>query len=70
MLTHYEAPAASLGSYGFFEIVYLSWLCEVPTDSQLGGKCDDILSKAGLYVTGTGHHDILTSPDYTQIGVC
>ncbi|MCJ1440303.1 MAG: hypothetical protein MMC23_000786 [Stictis urceolatum] len=58
----------STGGYDPFELIYWAWLCEVPDDPQLGGRCPQVLADASLTVSETGHHDILTSPDYTQIG--
>jgi hypothetical protein len=46
------------------------WLCEVPGDAQLAGICDGLSQYSGnIIMSGTGHHDILTNPGYTQIGV-
>jgi len=53
-----------------FELVYFGWLCEKSTDPQLAGKCKTAQQYNSIsQVAGqTGHHDILTSHTYTQIG--
>lgn len=54
-----------------FELAYVSgWLCEIPSASQLGGKCPTYTSAGGMDLSSgeTGHADILKNPDYTKIG--
>jgi len=55
--------------YSPFELYYLSWLCEVPGDVGLGGKCAEILKISRINVIGQrGHHDILANTAYSKIG--
>ena len=59
----------SYAPFQHFQAAYLDWLCEVPSNPQLGGVCPQVLSVTCEDVAGqTGHHDILTSKIYTQIG--
>lgn len=56
------------GTADNFENVYLGgWLCEVPGAKGLDGACKQA-SNGWNYEGQTGHAEILTSPDYTQIG--
>jgi hypothetical protein len=51
-----------------FEHVYLGgWLCERSNLPGLDGACEKA-SEGWNYQGQTGHADILTSPEYTQIG--
>jgi hypothetical protein len=52
-----------------FEVYYLAWLCEVPGDKGLQGKCPQIVKMAGINVAGQrGHHDILAGKNQLTIG--
>ena len=55
-----------------FEIAYVGWLCEVPSDPELSAngvdQCALVKQVLNLYYTETGHHDILTSTSYSEIG--
>jgi hypothetical protein len=56
------------GKENEFENVYLGgWLCERPNAAGLDGACQSA-SNGWDYQGQTGHADILTSPEYTQIG--
>lgn len=61
-----------LGGDTPFEISFAAWLCEVSSDPELsaGGvnQCDLVEKVLHITQKGTGHHDILTSKSYTQIG--
>ncbi|KAL8836136.1 MAG: hypothetical protein Q9176_006516, partial [Flavoplaca citrina] len=64
---------ADLGAYTPFEIAYISWLCEVPSDT-LGNACADASKISPMNykdengVVNTGHHDILVDDSYKEIG--
>jgi hypothetical protein len=52
-----------------FEVFFLSWMCERPLDPALNGVCDMVFEVGRIDTAGqTGHHDLLASTDYTQIG--
>lgn len=51
-----------------FEHVFVGgWLCEIPTLAGLAGVCET-QSEGWTYQGQTGHAELLTSPDYTEIG--
>ncbi|KAF1981630.1 hypothetical protein K402DRAFT_398393 [Aulographum hederae CBS 113979] len=56
--------------YTPFEAFYMDFLCEVPTDAALGGKCPTVgdITSINYLGSGVGHHDILVSRDYSKIG--
>ncbi|MCJ1446429.1 MAG: hypothetical protein MMC23_006934 [Stictis urceolatum] len=59
----------STGPYSPFQLMYLAWLCEVPDDFQLEGRCPEVLEYAHMNDSGqTGHHDVLINPQYGEIG--
>lgn len=63
------ACGRSMGGYTPFEIVYYSWLCEVPNDPALQGRCPEILRISRIMSMGqTGHHTILAGKGYKRIG--
>ena len=54
-----------------FELCFVGWLCEVPSDSQLQSgtdQCALVKEVLNLVFSGTGHHDILTSSNYKSVG--
>ena len=54
-----------------FELCFVAWLCEVPSDPQLKkgtDQCALVKNVLRLVYSGTGHHDILTSDNYKSIG--
>ena len=54
-----------------FELTYVGWLCEIPSDPQLQTGTDQcaLVNNVLHYVYGeTGHHDILVSTSYNTIG--
>ena len=51
-----------------FELSYITWLCEVPTDAELEGQCQTVVDVLHMRYSDTGHHDILCSKSYTAIG--
>ena len=54
-----------------FELTYVGWLCEVPSDPQLQtgtDQCALVNNVLHYYYTDTGHHDILVSSSYKSIG--
>ena len=54
-----------------FELCFVAWLCEVPSDPQLKkgtDQCALVKNVLWLVYSGTGHHDILTSNNYKTIG--
>ncbi|KAL8826162.1 MAG: hypothetical protein Q9191_003969, partial [Dirinaria sp. TL-2023a] len=64
----------NLQGHSFFELAYLGWLCEGPP-SRLGSNgqqlCDLLqqVDPGDTYeLTETGHYEILTTPQYTDIG--
>ena len=67
-----STAVVDLGGNTPFELSYVAWLCEVSSDPQLsaGGdnKCDTVEKVLHMRYSSTGHHDILNSRKYTQIG--
>ena len=60
--------------YSPFEIAYMAWLCEVPSDPQLQASANDgvdvcslVQSVLHMEYSDTGHHDILVSSSYKSI---
>ena len=54
-----------------FELCFVGWLCEVPSDPQLKkgtDQCALVKNVLNLVYGSTGHHDILTSANYKSIG--
>ena len=54
-----------------FELCFVGWLCEVPSDAELQSgtdQCALVKDVLNLFYSGTGHHDILTSSSYQSIG--
>ena len=52
-----------------FGITYVAgWLCEVPTDPEISDLCGPANNVMHFVYSDTGHHDILTSTQYTNIG--
>lgn len=68
MVTKY---GGDLGGDTPFELSYVAWLCEVPSDKlKADGKdqCKLVSDNLHMYYTDTGHYDILTSTSYSKIG--
>ena len=67
-----QVATQSLNGDSPFELAYVAWLCEVPTDPELsdGGvdQCALVKTVLNMVYTDTGHHDILTSKAYSKIG--
>jgi hypothetical protein len=66
-----STPSDELQGYTPFELSYVAWLCEVPSDKlKTGGVDGCALVRQQLFMTysSTGHFDILTDPKYTKIG--
>ena len=63
-------PGKDMGGDTPFELAYVSWLCEVPTDPQLSStnQCSIVKAIENMVYSETGHHDILNSPNYSKIG--
>ena len=54
-----------------FELTYVVWLCEVPSDPQLQtdtDQCALVQSVLNYVMEETGHHNILVSTVYNSIG--
>ena len=55
-----------------FELSYVAWLCEVSSDPQLKSDntdyCKLVADHLFMSYDSTGHHDILNSPSYQNIG--
>ena len=65
--------SAHLPSYGAlspFEVAYLSWLCEVPTDPEIESVCPQAVAanKVKYCTNCSSHHDLLLDPAFIQIG--
>jgi Cysteine-rich secretory protein family len=61
--------------YSPFELAYLAWLCEVPSDEQLqpaanGGvnPCSVVNEVLHMEYSDTGHHQILVDPQWKSYG--
>lgn len=68
MVTKY---GGDLGGDTPFELSYVAWLCEVPSDKlKADGKdqCKLVSDNLHMYYTDRGHYDILTSTSYKSIG--
>lgn len=66
-----EKYGGDLGGVTPFELSYLAWLCEVPSNKlAVNGQdgCKLVSDNLHMYYTDTGHYDILTSAKYTKIG--
>lgn len=63
-----EVSVGNLNGDSPFELSYITWLCEVPTDSELEGQCQSVADVLHMRYNDTGHHDILCSKSYTAIG--
>lgn len=62
---------SDLGGDTPFELSYVAWLCEVPSEKlKADGKdqCQFVSDYLHMYYTDTGHYDILTSKSYSKIG--
>lgn len=60
-----------LGGDTCFELSYVAWLCEVPSNTlKAGGKdqCSLVDKNLHMSYSDTGHYDILTSKSYSTIG--
>ncbi|KAI4152905.1 MAG: hypothetical protein LQ340_002633 [Diploschistes diacapsis] len=58
-----------------FELAWVSWLCEVSTDSELQAsgftgvdQCGVVSQVLNMQYSDTGHHDICTSNSYQTVG--
>lgn len=55
--------------YTPFEAILYSWLCEVPGDPALRGKCPKVFAISRIVTNGqTGHYKILSDGSYKKIG--
>lgn len=66
-----EKYGGDLGGDTPFELSYVAWLCEVPSDKlKADGKdqCKLVKDNLHMYYSDTGHYDILTSTSYSKIG--
>jgi len=63
-----EVSVGNLNGDSPFELSYITWLCEVPTDPELEGQCQTVANVLHIRYNDTGHHDILCSKSYTAIG--
>ena len=59
-----------MGGDSPFELAYVGWLCEVAGDPQLanGNQCGIVKNIENMVYSDAGHHDILNSATYSQIG--
>ena len=57
------------GSYSPFDLIYLGWLCEIPS-SDLGDGCSVMEAATHMMVdtNDPGHANILRTESYTKIG--
>jgi len=63
-----EVSVGNLHGDSPFDLSYITWLCEVPTDPELEGQCQTVADALHMRYDDTGHHDILCSKSYTAIG--
>lgn len=63
-----EVSVGDLNGDSPFDLSYITWLCEVPTDLELKGQCQTVSNVLHMRYDDTGHHDILCSKNYTAIG--
>ncbi|MCJ1429697.1 hypothetical protein MMC29_007612 [Sticta canariensis] len=62
----------NIGGLSPFELSYVAWLCEAASDSELksDGKdyCKLVADNLHMQYSSTGHHDILNTASYKNIG--
>ena len=65
-----DIAGVNMKGFSPFEATYVGgWLCEVPSDPEISAICPQILPSILNYeVVETGHHDILVSTAYHNIG--
>jgi hypothetical protein len=63
-----DISGVNLQGFTPFEMAYLSWMCEVSSDSQISKMCPNMQSSMHMEYSETGHYDILTSASYSSIG--
>lgn len=63
-----EVSVGNLHGDSPFDVSYITWLCEVPTDPELENQCQTAADVLHIRYNDTGHHDILCSKSYTAIG--
>ncbi|KAL9137248.1 MAG: hypothetical protein Q9175_001530 [Cornicularia normoerica] len=63
-----EVSVGNLHGDSPFDLSYITWLCEVPTDPELEGQCQTVADVLHIKYNDTGHNDILCSKSYTAIG--
>ena len=64
-----EGCTRNLGGYTPFELFYYSWLCEMPNDGALKGRCPDVLRRSRIDNRNQlSHYEILTAKRYKTIG--
>ena len=62
---------ALISGLSAFELSYVAWLCEVSSDPELNSDknyCQLVSDNLHMQYSDTGHHDILNSPSYKNIG--
>lgn len=68
--TDHKIQGLDYGPDTCFELSYVAWLCE-SNDPQLKSPVDQcalVANNLHMEYSSTGHHDILTSTSYSQIG--
>lgn len=68
--TDHKISGLDYGNDSCFELSYVAWLCE-SNDPQLKSPVDQcalVANNLHMQYSSTGHHDILTSTSYSQIG--
>lgn len=66
-----EVAVADLQGDSPFELSFVSWLCEVPSETlKMGGvdQCALVDEVLHMQYNSRGHYDILTDTKYTKIG--